>query len=120
MGFNLTNRSDGYAYAVTAGHCDGRQPATSISTRRPGQRTKSGEWTVSVTSTGNVPGRHGDLAIFRYGPISGIPASSMGSAIVFTGNGNTTTTRTVTTRRYLKKKLPHKLPGACRSIRKGS
>lgn len=46
-------------------------------------------WTVSVTSTGNLAGRYGDLAIYRFDPISGVAASGMNDPRTFIGNGNT-------------------------------
>jgi hypothetical protein len=53
-------------------------------------------WTVSTGSTGTTDGRHGDIAIYRYTPVSGKTAGQMGDPVVFTGNGDTITRRTVT------------------------
>ena len=100
-GFNLTGAADGYAYAVSAGHCYQEESATTFPTvaiMRSSPDRPSGMatvWTVSTSSTGTISTRHGDLAIYRYTPISGINNSSLGAGTIFVGNGNTASSLSV-------------------------
>lgn len=93
--FNLTGSSDGYAYAVSAGHC--YQEVNKTPQQRPdvqvfrttGARSTMGRvWTVSTNVNGTMSGRRGDIAIFRYIPIAGYTAAQMGSPSVYYGNGD--------------------------------
>jgi len=100
-GFQLGGAADGYAYGVTAGHCytePGRPTYPDVSIVRSngvwsGMATV---WTVSVNNSGTISGRHGDLAIYRFIPISGRANSTLNSGYMYTGTGNSTVKRRVT------------------------
>lgn len=93
--------SDGYAYALTAGHCYqpvssggsslGTRPTLGRLTNSSGSSVTIGSiWGTSTTSFGNVSGRVGDTAVYR---LSG--GRDVNRGTVYVGTGNTTIQRNV-------------------------
>lgn len=101
-GFNLSGAGDGYQYALTAAHCYtdyGGPVRPAVAIRVPGPTSSQSDdctsgmgtiWSVSVNTTGQVLGRKGDLAVYRYTPVSGISTEGHGAGYVYEGDGNVT------------------------------
>lgn len=98
-GFSWIGR-DGAAYGLTAGHCflePGAPAMGTVSVRTSGSTTRvvGTVAATTVTKGTNVKGRRGDLAVFKLNRRPGQPVSALTSGRIYTGLGNSTTTRAV-------------------------